>query len=87
MRVISIKGGAQNVTLPISKTGKDLKLEAVGRFIVDSSLAMPHSSSTAASLQSTLAKYKLVTMNRRDVIDEELTLERNGLRDQGEWGY
>lgn len=84
VRVISIRGGFIDVTFPITKTGKELKLEAMGRFAVDTN-ALPLSHSTA-NLQSTLAKYRLVTMNRRDVIDEELTLDKLGLRDKGEWG-
>lgn len=59
-------------------------MEAIGRFSVDWGNSMSHSTSPA-SAQSALAKYKLVTMNRRNVIDEELTLDRNGLRDRGEW--
>lgn len=85
MRVISIRGGYIDVTFPIAKTGRELKLEAVGRFAVDATSDLPPTS-TATNLQSSLAKYKLVTMNRRDVIDEELSLDRLGLRDRGEWG-
>lgn len=80
LRVICIRGGSIDVTFPITKTGRELKMEAIGRFSVDWG-----NSTSPASAQSTLAKYKLVTMDRRNVIDEELTLDRNGLRDRGEW--
>lgn len=74
-----------DVTFPITKTGKELKLEAIGRFAVDTVNALPLPNYTA-NLQSTLARYRLVTMNTRGVIDEELTLDRLGLRDRGELG-
>ena len=86
MRVIHIRGGSVEVTLPITKTARDLKLEAIGRFAVDdeAQILLPHASTSPGNLQNTLAKYRLVTMNRRDVLDEELTLDRLGLRDKGE---
>lgn len=83
LRVISIRGGFIDVTLPITRTGRDLKLEAIGRFAVESD---EEEFATANNLHNSLAKYKLVTMNRREVIDEALTLERLALRDRGECG-
>lgn len=87
VRVINIKGGIIDVTLPITKTGKELKLEAIGRFAVDENELQSKYAMTANNLQNSLSKYKLVTIQRRDVIDEDLTLERLGLGDKGEWGW
>lgn len=87
VRVINIKGGSIDVTLPITRTGKELKLEAIGRFAVDANELQPKYAMAANNLQNSLSKYKLVTIHRRDVIDEDLTLERLGLRDKGEWEW
>lgn len=64
-----------------------MKLEAIGRFAVDANELQPKYAMAANNLQNSLSKYKLVTIHRRDVIDEDLTLERLGLRDKGEWEW
>lgn len=85
VRIVSVQGGLIDVTLPMSKTGKELLLEAIGRFAVDAHELLPLSSPT--NFQDTLAKCKLVTMDTREAIDKDQTLERLGLRNGGEWEF
>lgn len=79
IRIISIKGGFIDVHLPITKTGKELKLEAIGRFAVDTN-ALPL---YAPNLEHIVNKYKLVTIDKSDVIDEDLSLQKLQLKHKG----